>query len=58
LVGYIGILLFSIILFSAEFYTGWTDIFKAYIFFNLNQIGSVFLFFLWGRGLYKIYKEI
>jgi phosphatidylglycerol:prolipoprotein diacylglycerol transferase len=46
LVGYIGVLLFSIILFSAEFYTGGTDIFKAYVFFDLNQIGSVLLFFL------------
>lgn len=49
LVGYLGILLFSIILFSAEFYSGGTDIFKAYVFFNLNQIGAVFLFLLGGR---------
>lgn len=46
LVGYVGILLFSIILFSAEFYSGGSDIFEAYTFFNLNQIGAVFLFFL------------
>ncbi|MDD5197909.1 MAG: prolipoprotein diacylglyceryl transferase [Candidatus Gracilibacteria bacterium] len=58
LVGYIGILLFSIILFSAEFYSGGTDIFKAYVFFNLNQIGSVFLFFLGAHGLHRIYKEV
>lgn len=57
LVGYIGILFFSIILFCAEFYSGGTDIFKAYMFFNLNQIGSVFLFFLGLRGLHGIYKE-
>lgn len=57
LVGYIGILLFAIVLFSAEFYSGGTDIFKAYIFFNLNQIGAVLLFILGVYGLYKIYKE-
>lgn len=45
-VGYIGILIFSIILFSAEFYSGGTDIFKAYVFFNLNQIGALLLFAL------------
>lgn len=45
-VGYVGILLFSIILFSAEFYSGGTDIFKAYVFFNLNQIGAFFLLLL------------
>lgn len=58
LVGYVGILLFSVMLFSAEFYSGGTDIFKAYVFFNLNQIGSVLLFFIWFQGLYRIYKEI
>ncbi|NCP76661.1 hypothetical protein GW819_00985 [Candidatus Gracilibacteria bacterium] len=58
LVGYIGILLFSIILFSAEFYSGGTDIFQAYVFFDLNQIGSIVLFAIGVRGLYKIYKEV
>ena len=57
LVGYVGILLFSIILFSAEFYSGGTDLFKAYVFFNLNQLGAIILMILWGYGLYKIYKE-
>ncbi len=57
LVGYIGITLFSLIMFGAEFYTGWTDIFKAHIYFNLNQIGALSLFFLGVYGLYKIYKE-
>jgi len=57
-VGYLGILLFSLILFSAEFYSGGTDLFRAYVFFNLNQIGSVFLFFFGAQGLYKIYKEV
>lgn len=58
LVGYLGILLFSIILFSAEFYSGGTDIFRAYVFFNLNQIGAALLFLLGARGLYRIYKEV
>ncbi len=58
LVGYIGILLFTSILFTAEFYSGGTDIFKAYMFFNLNQIGSFFLFLLGIKWLYNIYKEI
>lgn len=58
LVGYMGILLFSIILFSAEFYSGGTDIFKAYVFFNLNQIGAALLFLLGIHGLYRIYKEV
>jgi hypothetical protein len=57
LVGYIGITLFSLIMFGAEFYTGWTDMFKAHIYLNLNQIGAFFLFFIGLRGLYKIYKE-
>ncbi len=57
LVGYVGMLLFAILLFSAEFYTGGTDLFKAYIFFNLNQLGSMVLFVIGVRGLYKIYKE-
>jgi hypothetical protein len=50
-------LLFAILLFSAEFYTGGTDLFKAYIFFNLNQLGSMILFVIGVRGLHKIYKE-
>ncbi|MDD2916327.1 MAG: prolipoprotein diacylglyceryl transferase [Candidatus Gracilibacteria bacterium] len=57
LIGYIGILFFSIILFSAEFYSGGTDIFKAYVYLNLNQIGAILLCILGSRGLYKIYKE-
>ena len=46
LVGYMGILLFAIILFTAEFYSGSIDIFKSYMFFNLNQVGAIFLSFL------------
>lgn len=49
LVGYAGILLFSIVLFSAEFYSGGTDIFKAYLFLNLNQIGALLLFVFGGQ---------
>lgn len=50
-------LLFAIVLFGGEFYTGGTDIFKAFIFFNLNQIGAVCLAVLGAHGLYTIYKE-
>lgn len=57
LVGFVGVTIFSIVLFSAEFYSGGTDIFETYLFFNLNQIGSIFLFFLGVQWLYKIYKE-
>ena len=57
LVGYIGILLFSIIFFSLEFYNGGSDLFKTFLYFNLNQIGSFLLFLLWIKWLYKIYKE-
>ncbi len=58
LVGYVGILLFSIILFSAEFYSGGTDLFRSYVFFNLNQIGAGLLMILGIYGLYAIYKEV
>jgi phosphatidylglycerol:prolipoprotein diacylglycerol transferase len=43
LVGYLGILFFSILLFVAEFYSGSTDIFRSYIFLGLNQIGAIVL---------------
>ncbi len=48
LVGYVGILLFSIILFSAEFYSGGTDLFKSYVFFFFNQLGAILLMILGG----------
>lgn len=57
LVWYVGILLFSIILLIAEFYSGGTDIFKSYISFNLNQIGAILLLLFGVRWLYFIYKD-
>ena len=43
LVGYMGIVLFSLVLLLGEFYNGNTDIFRSYLFLNLNQIGALIL---------------
>lgn len=57
LVGYLGMVFFSILLFVAEFYSGGTDIIRTYVLLNLNQLGSILLLGMGLYGLYNIYKE-
>jgi phosphatidylglycerol:prolipoprotein diacylglycerol transferase len=58
LVWYLGILIFSVILFVSEFYRGGNDdVFKSYLSLNLNQIGAIIFIGFGIYGLSRIYKQ-